>query len=892
MVPQEMQSPQKKTKVTSALRSIHGEQVSRLQTKHQHESDLLEDIRNFSKQRAAIEKTYGEALLRLSTSYLQRKIAAISEVDSEDGKERKTVYAVWRTALDETEKVAKARMAAAEVFQHQIWESAKSLRAVKAQQMKKCIDNLQKIQEEVQRSVRDLEKTKKTYFDQENVAHDARDKAHDAEEKLKRKKGGFFQTLSSVQKNSAKFSSKREACDTKSTGARNEYLLALAATNAHQRRYHEVDLPELMRAMDSDAYEKVAEFLQILSQTELFTCAATHSSYSNVKEMAELITRNYNLQCYVTEWTVLRDKIQYEFEPCHGDLVDRISADHNAAVSLSKEARKWATRIAKETKLSREANTQLRALLAAQSAGIKKVPLTGDGTGSDQCPQQDIEHKIEELRQDIRKANTNRVKAEARLEALRAGGVNVDEWVKSADSDSLGALDIPGEPLSRAGSQLSIASGMDDRSSGDMGNDSYYDSDNGDDKVMKKTRDVDSIKEPEPEVEEESVQPDAIGSETTSVGFTPLKCLALYAYTAQNPDELSIEEQQLLEIVGEGDGDGWVKARNEHGDEGYVPQSYVEVEGGESIPSSIHPAPASFSSVDYYVPGEDNAEFGSAEESNISPSVVTSVDVDVQDTTPKIEDSIPNDVDTKSGDDGIEQPSLPEEQNRYFRAVYDYEATCPDELTIAEGQIIRLLRKNVHDVDDGWWEGETDGHVGLFPSLVVEEVGADQQGNDLFSPEDLKSPPGSAPPPLFSPPAMPQLLLPPSQVIITQPTPETESPNNQGELEAMATYNYDRPDFEMEITDEQQAQYQTQFVDTKCDEDAVIAPPEYDNAMSDDASFDKTEVAAESTEAALDDSSPTVYSCRSEVTVVITAGSPCPSYDEDDVQTDYQEHPT
>lgn len=58
----------------------------------------------------------------------------------------------------------------------------------------------------------------------------------------------------------------------------------------------------------------------------------------------------------------------------------------------------------------------------------------------------------------------------------------------------------------------------------------------------------------------------------------------------------------------------------------------------------------------------------------------------------------------------------------YCIALYDYEATCAEELTFSEGEVVRILRKVVHDdVDDGWWEGELNGQKGLFPSLVVEE---------------------------------------------------------------------------------------------------------------------------------------------------------------------------
>jgi len=62
--------------------------------------------------------------------------------------------------------------------------------------------------------------------------------------------------------------------------------------------------------------------------------------------------------------------------------------------------------------------------------------------------------------------------------------------------------------------------------------------------------------------------------------------------------------------------------------------------------------------------------------------------------------------------------------------MYDYEATCDEELTFEEGTVLRVLRKDVHSVDDGWWEGEmiTDegkSVIGLFPSLVIQECGPD-----------------------------------------------------------------------------------------------------------------------------------------------------------------------
>lgn len=53
---------------------------------------------------------------------------------------------------------------------------------------------------------------------------------------------------------------------------------------------------------------------------------------------------------------------------------------------------------------------------------------------------------------------------------------------------------------------------------------------------------------------------------------------------AQNPDELSIIENEQLEVVGEGDGDGWLRARNYRGEEGYVPHNYLDVERDQVSP--------------------------------------------------------------------------------------------------------------------------------------------------------------------------------------------------------------------------------------------------------------------------------------------------------------------
>lgn len=55
--------------------------------KNQHECELLEDIRQFTIKRSAIEKSYSESLLKLSSVYLNKKMVCIPEIKL-DGTEK------------------------------------------------------------------------------------------------------------------------------------------------------------------------------------------------------------------------------------------------------------------------------------------------------------------------------------------------------------------------------------------------------------------------------------------------------------------------------------------------------------------------------------------------------------------------------------------------------------------------------------------------------------------------------------------------------------------------------------------------------------------------------------------------------------------------------------
>lgn len=673
------------------------------------------------------------------------------------------MWSVWQTVLEENEKLAKARLAAIEVFQQQIADEAKSLRDYKIQISKKCLNQISNIQKEVQTTVQKIDITKKSYFDEEHSAHGVRDKARDIEEKLKKKKGSFFQSITSLQKNSARVTSRKEELEEKSTGARNDYLLSLAQANAHQNRYFTVDLQTTMTTMENYVFERIADYLTLMGRTELLTCSATQHSFTKIRDQANALTRDYNVQCLYLLYPVLKQHIQYEYEPCDNDQVTKITAEHDsAAATLSREAKLLASRIVRENNSIRENARKLAICQQLREAGQRSDPNDPNGP--------DLETKIEEFREKIRKSETEKARSEACLECLRAGGVNVDEWMQEAET--LGVQELP-----RSSSSLSLRTENENPSS-----DSFYDSDNteheptptaakatvaadtrvdeDDDSSLADSSQEDADVVPTSSVAQQKIEDftaqwddptsvdwgneDATAKQTPTAATPPaaapaaapatteqiFKCTALYSYTAQNPDELTIVENEQLEVIGDGDGDGWLRARNYRGEEGYVPNNYLDVERDVPTDTNANQRLAtqiSFSSVDYTVESE--------EQDTQSPDQVSIIAAP----PPKPQES--------------EKPQI-----EYCIALYDYDASAEDELTFEENQIITIVNKSPHGVDDGWWEGEIDGKIGNFPSLVVEEC--DEHGEPFTEPdeydEDDDESPSPSVMPANAPPAPPE----------------------------------------------------------------------------------------------------------------------------------------
>ncbi|ELU08892.1 hypothetical protein CAPTEDRAFT_225696 [Capitella teleta] len=770
-----MSPPPAKVKHGVLLKTVHAEQLSKLQLKHQQESELLEDIRNFAKQRSTIEREYSLrerwmahasllkslinvpaaksdrcfwALSKLAQQYLKRPQPPLTELPNEDGKDFRTIHSVWRTVLDETDRVAKIRLQASDTYLQQIFESCKPLKSSRISVAKKEFDHLKTLQTELSQSVSDMLKGHKVYSEDEHLSHDARNKAADADSKVRNKSTGIFTSLAKLQQQSAKLNNRKDTCEIKSTFSRNEYLLALGAANAHSSRYYTSDLPELMKTLDGDLYDSIRDFFTILSTTELECCGVTQECFTHILTDSTKISRHYNNLCFLHDNLVLTDLVQYQFEPQDNDPVSKVNKDHNADVTLDQEAKKWSMCVAKEEGKIRQHTRKMQQLIDRTASNGKLSKGSDDSVEADHGPSSpvDVDVKLDIFREQIRKAELGKLKGQARLDVLRAGGVAVDGYLDEANAqmEKKDEEDSMKQTTSSVRSESNGCSESRSISVADPDHDSAFVCDTSS-VTSQPTAPSDStyVNYQEEDDFVDDTFTEANSTRSLSAGYSsgrvyPIKCFALYDFEASNGDELSIKENEALDLIGDGDGDGWLRARNIEGQLGFIPENYVRMADENSDP--VDPNEMS-------VDADPMEEVTTPEASAERISGYSSTDYEVQAASERsIDQVVPS--------DGL-----------WARALYDYSATCDEELNFNEGQLIQVLRKDQDG--DGFWEGILDGKIGVFPSLVVEE---------LLSPEAaaaqaLTSPDRPGPPP-FNPP---ELGMPaPPHLQLTRPTPSDE----------------------------------------------------------------------------------------------------------------------
>uniref|UniRef100_A0A3Q3ASN5 Osteoclast-stimulating factor 1 n=1 Tax=Kryptolebias marmoratus TaxID=37003 RepID=A0A3Q3ASN5_KRYMA len=223
------------------------------------------------------------------------------------------------------------------------------------------------------------------------------------------------------------------------------------------------------------------------------------------------------------------------------------------------------------------------------------------------------------------------------------------------------------------------------------------------------------------------------------------QCKVVFDYQPLNEDELELKLGDIIDITEEVEEGWWSGTAN--GKSGLFPSNFVEEleaageepepnntpanvtdgSGTEVATTPTSPQPASGNNSIRHPPKGPLLGFGDIFKDGpgkLKPTVsnqkeennqqVPSLPSAAKPAHPTMNDSHKEEADSKFK--GASVSSAKE----YYKVAFAYEAKNEDELSLKEGETVRILSKDTGE--PGWWRGETGGNYGVFPNNFVTLV--------------------------------------------------------------------------------------------------------------------------------------------------------------------------
>ncbi|CAG2102844.1 unnamed protein product [Medioppia subpectinata] len=237
----------------------------------------------------------------------------------------------------------------------------------------------------------------------------------------------------------------------------------------------------------------------------------------------------------------------------------------------------------------------------------------------------------------------------------------------------------------------------------------------------------------------------------------------VYSYAPQNDDELKLEVDEVIEVLDEIE-DGWWKGVSPKGITGVFPSNFVVEVTADSPKVNKKEAKEVLNDKNENESKDDSKSSlnrdGSLEKKPKPINKIGFGDIFAGGIKPKL---------SPIGDTSLErnknlpkkpppQPPAPEPEiapklppkpvREQAMVLYTYVAQNEDELSIKEGEIINIVSKEIEDV--GWWKGELNGRIALFPDNFVEIIKTPEESNSTPRVKKPGRPAEKPPPPIAS----------------------------------------------------------------------------------------------------------------------------------------------
>ncbi|KAK3597309.1 hypothetical protein CHS0354_010940 [Potamilus streckersoni] len=214
----------------------------------------------------------------------------------------------------------------------------------------------------------------------------------------------------------------------------------------------------------------------------------------------------------------------------------------------------------------------------------------------------------------------------------------------------------------------------------------------------------------------------------------------LFSYEPENEDELKLELGDIVDVIRQAE-DGWYEG-SVNGKTGVFPSNFVEVLSEENEQEKEEEDKSLIKGKKIIGVGLGNI-FGSGpiklrSTGGSAKQVLDDKPTENKDTKPPNEEAV------------LRRPKTGERLLEKAVVRYSYTAENEDELTLNEGEIISVLDKELED--SGWWKGEINGRIGVFPDNFVEIMKEESSAEHLNKVPQPTSSPHPEPKPKKPPP--------------------------------------------------------------------------------------------------------------------------------------------
>jgi flagellar hook-basal body complex protein FliE len=699
----------------------------------------------YLKKRVEIEREYNKNMEKNNKAFqakIKKSVKSSTESlhsnSSDDDINLRLVHNTFNIMLKESMNLIDKNQQNCDTIQNKVITVLQDLLKRKELGYKKKIANLAKIRDEIFKTYGDLERTKQAYDTHEKDSQNQKSKYEDACTEPKGALGTMKNMLRSGDsaQRIEKYHQKWEASQINSANARNEYLLYIDLINLQNDQFYDIDCPTAMKSIDDNYYESMSSIYDMINNLCIDYSNDLNKSISNIQDSIRKINREDDNAMFITQNDIYFKKIEpFTYEPYGSDSISSIIFNESTKHQLSMCLEVFNKQLVTIEQNIDKSNRELQ--------GIEQLIQVYSDKPSFGNAEESINQRNEVLEQ-LEKLNKDKEIYSTIVNKLKSIGVELERPViiGSLHKKAIALYNFTAE----SGDQLSFKENDSITVLEQQGNgwvkaqigpkiglvpEEYIKIIDSSNKSLNSTNSTNSLKPITTIKKQVSKTPSNISLSKLNVSSV----VALFDYNASDSTELSFKTGDIIEIINTGNNDKekienqWWTGRNKTTNKtGQFPVVFTK--GWDGSSKSKASKTSSSHQKEKVMKVKALYDYEATCEGELSISVgdiitVTNINTGSsswwEGTGPKGHGQFPSMyVQELTGNSKTLNSKVEKKTCKKVRALYDYTAQNPDELSFKAYDIIEVTEDTNNSND--WWMGRLNSQVGLFPRTYIEKI--------------------------------------------------------------------------------------------------------------------------------------------------------------------------